>query len=89
MTRRVAVGTRDEIATAIRTGARPDGRILAPIMPWRSYAALTTSDVQAIVEYLRSLPPVTNKVPGPFGLDAKATVFRMKILPPDQASQHN
>jgi mono/diheme cytochrome c family protein len=81
--------TRDEIATAIRTGVRPDGRILAPIMPWRSYAGLTTSDAQAIVEYLRSLPPVTNKVPGPFGLDTKATVFRMKMLPPDEASQHD
>jgi len=80
---------RDEIAAAIRAGVRPDGRVLAPIMPWRSYSGLTTSDAQAIVEYLRSLPPVTNKVPGPFGLDAKATVFRMKMLPPDQASQHD
>jgi mono/diheme cytochrome c family protein len=81
--------TRDQIATAILTGVRPDGRILAPIMPWRSYAGLTKSDAQAIVEYVRSLPPVTNKVPGPFGLETKATVFRMKIFPPDQASQHD
>jgi mono/diheme cytochrome c family protein len=79
--------TRDEVATAIRTGVRPDGRILAPIMPWRSYTGLTTSDAQAIVEYLRSLPAVTNKVPGPFGLNTKATVFRMKVLPPDQIGQ--
>ena len=81
--------TSDEIVTAIQTGVRPDGRILAPMMPWRAYAGLTKSDAAAIVEYLRSLPPVTNKVPGPLGLDEKAAVFRMKILPPDQAGQHN
>jgi len=81
--------TSDEIVTAIQTGVRPDGRILAPIMPWRAYAGLTKSDAAVIVEYLRSLPPVTNKVPGPLGLDEKATVFRMKILPPDRAGPHN
>ncbi len=59
-------------------------------MPRRSYAGLTTSDVGAIVEYLRSLPPpITNKVPSLFGLDTRATVFRMKILPPDRASQQD
>src|SRR5262245_62203591 len=81
--------TFDEIVTAIQTGVRPDGRILAPVMPWRAYAGLTKSDAVAIVEYLRSLPPVTNKVPGPLGLNEKAAVFRMKILPPDQAAQQN
>ena len=81
--------TSDEIVTAIQTGVRPDGRILAPMMPWRAYAGLRKSDAAAIVEYLRSLPPVTNKVPGPLGLNEKATVFRMKILPPDQAAQQN
>jgi len=81
--------TSDEIVTAIQTGVRPDGRILAPVMPWRAYAGLTKSDAAAIVDYLRSLPPVTNKVPGPLGLNENATVFRMKILPPGQASQQN
>jgi len=81
--------TADEMVTAIQTGVRPDGRMLAPVMPWRAYAGLRTSDAAAIVEYLRSLPPVSNKVPGPLGLDEKATVFRMKILPPDQAAQQN
>jgi hypothetical protein len=58
-------------------------------MPWRAYAGLTKSDAAAIVAFLRSLPPVTNKVPGPLGLNEKASVFRMKILPPDQATQRN
>jgi hypothetical protein len=46
---------------------RSDGRILAPIMPWRSISHLTKSDAQAIAVYLNSLPPVHNKVPGPLG----------------------
>src|SRR5262249_36809738 len=78
-----------EIVTPIQAAVGSDGGILARVMPWRAYAGLTKSDAAAIVDYLRSLPPVTNKVPGPLGLNEKATVFRMKILPPDQAGQHN
>ena len=81
--------TSDEIVTAIQTGVRPDGRILAPMMPWRAYAGLTKSDAAAMVEYLRSLPPVINKVPGPLGLNEKASVSRMRMVPPDQGPQQN
>jgi mono/diheme cytochrome c family protein len=81
--------TKEEVATAIQKGVRPDGRILAPTMPWRAYAGLTQSDTAAIVEYLRSLPPISHKVPGPFGLDETPAIFRMRILPPDRAGQHN
>jgi len=79
--------TKDQITTAIQTGVRPDGRILAPMMPWRAYAALTKSDAGAIVDYLKSLPPVSHQVPGPFGLDEKPGIFRMKIVPPEGAAQ--
>jgi mono/diheme cytochrome c family protein len=73
----------DEIVTAITTGHRPDGRILAPVMPWHAFASLTRDDVQAIAAFLKSLPPVANKVPGPFGPSEKPTSFVMKIVPPD------
>ena len=63
--------------------------VLAPIMPWRAYAGLTKIDAAAIVEYLRSLPLISHKVPGPFGLDDKPAIFRMTILPPDHAKQNN
>lgn len=33
--------TAEQIVTAITTGERPDGRILAPIMPWHAFAHLT------------------------------------------------
>ncbi len=74
-----------QLATMMRTGARPDGRILAPVMPWRDYAALTEADMKALISYLRSLPPVRNAVPGPFGPQEKPTVFVMKIVPPEAA----
>ncbi len=78
---------KQEIVTAIRTGVRPDGRVLAPIMPWRGYSALTDADASAIVEYLRTLPPVVHKVPGPFGPSEKPAIFRMTVVPPDGARQ--
>ena len=78
--------TKDQIRTAIQTGVRPDGRILVPIMPWRAYASLTKSDAAAIVDYLKTLPPVHHEVAGPLGPTEKPTVFRMQIVPPDDAS---
>lgn len=78
----IGAWTADQIVTALQTGVRPDGRILAPAMPWESYKALTRSDAQAIAAYLKSLPPVKNKVPGPFGPSEKPSSFVMKIVPP-------
>jgi mono/diheme cytochrome c family protein len=73
-----------DIVTAIRTGKRPDGRTLAPIMPWAGLAQLTDSDAAAIAAYLKSLPPVSNKVPGPFGPGEAPTSFVMKVVAPGQ-----
>lgn len=52
-----------EIIRAIRTGVRPDGRVLAPVMPWHNYAALTDADARALARHLRSLPAVRNPTP--------------------------
>ena len=72
-----------QIAAALTKGVRPDGRKLAAVMPWQSLAVLTPADVGAIIAYLKSLPPVRNKVPGPFGPLEPATSFVMKIVPPE------
>jgi mono/diheme cytochrome c family protein len=71
-----------EIVTALQTGVRPDKRVLAPIMPWKALAQLTKDDANAIAAYLKSIPAVKNKVPGPFGPTEKPTSFVMKIVPP-------
>jgi len=74
--------TAKQIVTAITTGARPDGRELAPIMPWRGLSHLKPKDALAIAAYLKSLPPVPNKVPGPFGASEKPTAPYFKIVAP-------
>lgn len=53
-----------EIIDAVRTGVTPDGRELAPVMPWRSYAVLTDADAAALAAYLQSLPAVKFAEPG-------------------------
>ena len=78
--------TEEQIATAITTGVRPDGRELAPVMPWRDFAHLSKADAQAVATYLKSLPPVRNKVPGPFGPTETPTSFIMKVVPPTTAN---
>jgi mono/diheme cytochrome c family protein len=75
--------TRPQIVAAFTTGKRPDGRELAPVMPWRAYANLTKADANAIAAYLQSLPPVRHEVPGPFGPSQKVSVFVMDVLPGD------
>lgn len=71
-----------EIVTALQKGVRPDGRQLSPVMPWQAFASLTPADAKAIAAYLKSLKPVKNAVPGPFGPGEKPTSFVMKIVPP-------
>jgi mono/diheme cytochrome c family protein len=74
--------TDKQVVEAIQQGKRPDNRMLAPIMPYHAFANLTPQDVNAIVAFLRSIPPVKNKVPGPFGPNETPTSFVMKIVPP-------
>ena len=54
-----------QIKAAILTGKRPNGVPLAEIMPTAFYPILTDGDADALVAYLKSLPPVKNKVPDP------------------------
>ncbi len=49
--------TDEEIKKSIAAGVRPDGSKLLPPMPFGYYANMTSEDLDAIVAYLRSLPP--------------------------------
>jgi mono/diheme cytochrome c family protein len=52
------------IAQALTRGIRPDGSRMLPYpMDWPSYSTMRPEDVQAIIEYLRTLPPISNAVP--------------------------
>ena len=72
----------EDIITAVRTGVRPDGRILAPAMPWRSYAALSDADAKALAAYLESLPAVQHKVPAIVGPSEKPSAPYLSVVAP-------
>lgn len=73
----------EQIIAAFTTGVRPDGRELAPIMPWRAYAAITPEDAAALVAYLRTLPVVSNKVPDPVGPGQPAAAPYLTVKLPE------
>ena len=50
-------------------------------MPWRELTHLDREDAQAIVAYLRSLPPIKHAVPGPFGPKDVPSTLVMTIIP--------
>jgi len=52
--------TDNQLAAAIRTGYDKDGLELCPQM--KHFADMTDFEVYSIIKYLRSLPPVKNKV---------------------------
>ncbi len=71
-----------DIVKAVRQGVRPDGRVLAPIMPYKSYGRLTDADASALVAYLKSLKPVVNRVPAIVGPGEKATAPHLSVVMP-------
>jgi hypothetical protein len=53
---------------ALRTGkhfGQDNGRPILPPMPWEVIGRMTDEDFSAVYAYLRSIPPVNNRVPGP------------------------
>jgi mono/diheme cytochrome c family protein len=51
---------------AIRTGRHMGvARPILPPMPWTAFRNLTEDDLRAIFAYLRTIPPVHNRVPEP------------------------
>jgi mono/diheme cytochrome c family protein len=60
-----------DIKKALRDGVKPDGTQIAGVMPTAFYKVITPGDLDGIVAYLRSLPPVTNKVRDP--------IYKMQI----------
>ncbi len=55
--------TDDEIKRAITEGVSRNGRQLLPFMPYWLYKKMEPSDLDAIVAYLRSLPPLGAAAP--------------------------
>jgi cytochrome c553 len=62
----IGIWTEDIFIKTIRTGKHYGvGRDILPPMPWQGFAALTDDDLKALFAYLKSLPPIRNRVPEP------------------------
>jgi mono/diheme cytochrome c family protein len=72
----------DDIIKAVRTGERPDGRILAPVMPYLHYGRLSDADALALATYLKSLKPVSHKAPALVGDKEKPVAPYMTVVMP-------
>lgn len=56
----------EEFVAALQTGRHQGrGRPILPPMPWPAFSTLPEEDLRAIWAYLRTIPPVHNKVPDP------------------------
>lgn len=55
--------TDGELVRAITTGVDRNNEPLFPIMPYLKYGQMAKDDIEAIVAYLRTLPPIRNAVP--------------------------
>ena len=55
--------TDGEKIRAIREGVSRDGRPLFGFMPYQAFAGMSDEDVQSLVAYMNTLPPVRNALP--------------------------
>lgn len=64
----IGAWTEEVFIKTLRTGkhlGQESGRPILPPMPWYNIGRMTDDDLSAVYAYLRSLPPVNNKVPAP------------------------
>jgi cytochrome c oxidase cbb3-type subunit 2 len=80
--------TDEKIKLALTKGIRRDGSRMLPFpMPWTAYASLKEDDLNAMIAYLRTIPPVYNKIPTPEKpgfFSYMIGKFKMLILKHDQ-----
>jgi len=58
--------TKEMFVSAMRTGKHMGvSRTILPPMPWQDFAKMSDADLDAIYQYLRTIPPVVNHVPDP------------------------
>jgi cytochrome c553 len=62
----LGIWTEEMFMQALRTGRHMGvSRQIQPPMPWEVYGRLPDEDLKSIYAYLRSIPPVKNRVPEP------------------------
>lgn len=81
----IGAWTEAQIATAIRTGVRPNGSPILPPMPWPAYGVgMTEDEALAVAAYLKTLPPIAHQSPAviPPGQPVTGTAI---VIPPPPA----
>ncbi len=74
--------TTKDIVKLLRTGLTPEGREVAPMMPWRSYAKASEADLEALAAFIKTVPGVKHAVPGPTKLSDVRTSYITIADPP-------
>jgi hypothetical protein len=60
----LGIWTEEMFIAALRTGKHMgQSRPIAPPMPWPAYGQMTDDDLKAVFAYLRTIPPIVNRVP--------------------------
>lgn len=81
--------TNEQIIEALRNGHTPDRVLNVLDMPWNFLHALPDEDANAIASFLKSLPPVRNRIPPPLHYGVLETLAvklahpRWPAFPPD------
>jgi mono/diheme cytochrome c family protein len=79
----------DEFWRALHNGRARDGRWLYPAFPYPNYTRIGRGDADALLAYLRSLPPVSrpntpHALPFPFDQQAALAVWRALYFRPER-----
>jgi len=62
----LGIWTEDMFIKALRTGRHMGAsRQILPPMPWFNYGKMTDDDLRSVYAFLRSIPPIHNRVPDP------------------------
>ncbi|WP_349295013.1 cytochrome c (plasmid) [Thioclava sp. 'Guangxiensis'] len=75
--------TKEEFRRAVKSGKAADGHLLYPAMPYTDYANMTDADVDAIYDYLQTVPAVHNEVEEnqlPFPLNMRVALYGWNLV---------
>ena len=70
---------KEDVVAAISAGRSHSGEQMNRAMPWLNYAQLRDTDLEAIADYLLSLPPVRNPIPDNVARGEPANVPYVRI----------
>ncbi|MEZ4707617.1 MAG: c-type cytochrome [Caldilineaceae bacterium] len=74
-----------DIATALQTGAEPDGEQLHPVMPYVRFSLMSNKEALDVAAYLMSLDPISNVVTETV-LSQEPAAFTPAVAPPAEPS---